>query len=243
MQGYEGSSIDFLHQFPMVRDVTLVHPVMGNFDLRPIEGLVGLRGLTVSGPLLLSLKCFPELRTLRGEWCTGMDVSSCKNLAVLQLSSYAPRSKSLVDVPALGSLREVILIKPNIVSLAGIERFALQRLEIAYAAKLTDASAVGAIETLESLELVRCRGVDVAGLSMHLRRLRSLRVRDGADLASLGFLKQMPLLEDFRFVGTNVVDGDLRPLLGMRSVGFLHKRHYSHTPEQVDAILGERDNQ
>jgi hypothetical protein len=33
------------------------------------------------------------------------------------------------------------------------------------------------------------------------------------------------------------VDGDLKPLLRLKSVGFFKNKHYSHTPEEVDEII------
>ena len=43
----------------------------------------------------------------------------------------------------------------------------------------------------------------------------------------------MPKLEDFRFVDTNVIDGDLSPLIRLKYAGFFDKKHYSHTREQI----------
>jgi hypothetical protein len=40
----------------------------------------------------------------------------------------------------------------------------------------------------------------------------------------------MPELREFYFVGTEIIEGDLTPLLGLRHTGFFRKRHYSHTP-------------
>lgn len=49
-------------------------------------------------------------------------------------------------------------------------------------------------------------------------------------IQNLDFLSFLPNLIDFRFVNTNVLDGNLKPILEhptLRSVGFLNKRHYN----------------
>ena len=45
---------------------------------------------------------------------------------------------------------------------------------------------------------------------------------------------------DFRFVDTNILDGDLTPIIdhpSLKSVGFFNKRHYNNTTETINAIL------
>jgi hypothetical protein len=56
--------------------------------------------------------------------------------------------------------------------------------------------------------------------------------------------KNLPNLLEFRFVDTNILDGDLTPLLEhptLRSVGFSNKRHYNYTSEKIDEMLGPKD--
>jgi hypothetical protein len=65
-------------------------------------------------------------------------------------------------------------------------------------------------------------------------------------LESLRFLKKFPNLIDFRFVNTNVLDGDLTPLIEhptIRSVGFLNKRHYNYSDDQIDLELKLKSNE
>jgi protein phosphatase 1 regulatory subunit 7 len=48
------------------------------------------------------------------------------------------------------------------------------------------------------------------------------------EIPSLSFLDDLPALESFSFVDTNIADGSLAPCLRLRFAGFLDKRHYSH---------------
>ena len=58
-----------------------------------------------------------------------------------------------------------------------------------------------------------------------------LSLNNCAEISSLKFIQKMKSLEDLRFVKTNVKDGDLSYCEGLKYVGFLPKRHYSHKPE------------
>ena len=59
------------------------------------------------------------------------------------------------------------------------------------------------------------------------------------NLASLAFLNKLLALDEFRFVKMEVLDGDLTPLLRLKSVGFIDKRSYSHTCAEVEAITAQ----
>ena len=58
-------------------------------------------------------------------------------------------------------------------------------------------------------------------------------------------MKNMPELLDFRFVGTNILNGDLTPLVEhprLVNAGFLDKRHYSLKSSQVKLALAGKKN-
>ena len=70
--------------------------------------------------------------------------------------------------------------------------------------------------------------------------IRSFLEGGCAPLKNLDFLKNMPELLDFRFVGTNILNGDLTPLVEhprLVNAGFLDKRHYSLKSSQVKLAL------
>jgi hypothetical protein len=62
-------------------------------------------------------------------------------------------------------------------------------------------------------------------------------------LENLGFLKDLPNLVDFRFVDTNVLDGDLTPIIehpNLRNAGFLDRRNFNFKSEKINALLKSR---
>ena len=78
---------------------------------------------------------------------------------------------------------------------------------------------------------------------MKLKNLRILCLNDCGPIENLDFLKLFPKLEDFRFVNTNILDGNLKPILKhptIKSVGFLNKRHYNIKDIEMEKLLTEK---
>lgn len=73
-----------------------------------------------------------------------------------------------------------------------------------------------------------------------LKKLRVLCLNACGPIDSLDFLNNFPNLIDFRFVNTNVLDGNLKPILDhpkIRTVGFLNKRHYNYQDDRIKLEL------
>jgi len=134
-------------------------------------------------------------------------------------------------------LETLELVQSPLSSLDGIEGFqSLRHLELAYMRVLQTLSALRTTK-LESLFCEACPKLNDYAVLGELKRLRNLRLNRCAEIQNLEFLGGLALLEEFRFVGTRVRDGNLTQVLRLRSVGFDGKRHYSHTPRDVEAIL------
>lgn len=241
MRGYTLQEIEFLRRYPFVTDLAIVFPISGPFDLSPIQALTNLRSLTISGPVPLALRQFPQLKIFRGNWDPKLDLSGC-NLEVLDLSKYRARSHDLTELPEQPALRELSIVQSAITSLHGVARFrTLEKLEVAYLSKLEKLSELERLPGLTMLECDTCRKLRNHASVQNLENLRILRFNDCGAIPTLAFLDKMKRLEEFRFVDSNVLDGDLTPLLRLQRVGFLRKRHYSHTPEQIDSLLAARN--
>ena len=238
MRGYLLKDLEFLRSNTQITAITIVSPASGAFDVQPLLSLAGLRALTISAPLPLQLAAFPKLEELRSSWDPKTDLRDCHRLCILDLSGYKPKTKDLAGIPALPQLRELVLVQPSIGSLVGVSKFPmLARLEITNASRLESLEGIEGLPSLEALHCLTCRRLGDHTRIVEVKSLRSVRFNDCGEIASLRFLAKMPNLNEFRFVGTNIVDGDLRPLLALSHVGFLPKKHYTHTPAELDAIL------
>lgn len=78
---------------------------------------------------------------------------------------------------------------------------------------------------------------------LSLKKLSVLCLNNCGAISDLSFLKYFPKLIDFRFVDTNILDGNLTPIIEhptIRTVGFLNKRHYNLKDDQVDCKLASK---
>ncbi|MDQ0227679.1 hypothetical protein [Metabacillus niabensis] len=134
----------------------------------------------------------------------------------------------------------------NIQEFRGIEKMnKLKRLELHYCTKLqNDFGLSGLADTLEHLHINQSKKFVPNEELFSLENLRVLRLNSCGNLENLDFLYQFPNLIDFRFVDTNVLNGDLTPILDhptIRSVGFLNKRHYNIKDDKMDALLRDKN--
>jgi protein phosphatase 1 regulatory subunit 7 len=116
----------------------------------------------------------------------------------------------------------------------------LKRLELAYLTKIESISAIEELmnTSIEVLDFLKCRKISDHDAVKCLASLKTLKFNDCGEIPNIRFLNEMCNLEEFRFVNTNVLDGDLSPLLKLKAVGFFAKKHYSHSPEDIDARIG-----
>jgi protein phosphatase 1 regulatory subunit 7 len=239
--GYKRKDIEFLRKYPFVTDLGINCPLTGDFDFEPLRALKNLRMLMVDAALPLRMGEFPQLEEVRCDWHPKFDVAGCDRLHTLMLGKYKPKSRNLNDLPLLPSLRELELVQPLLTSLEGIQRFSsLVKVELAYAPKLQRIVGLEQLSLLDHFQCQKCPNGEWLPTVEKLKTARIIRLNDCGTLPSIKFLKEMPKLEDFRFSHTNIVDGDLSPLLGLLSAGFYGKKHYSHTPKQIDALLAAK---
>lgn len=157
------------------------------------------------------------------------------------------KEKNLSNLPAIQRLKYLQLNWSNSLTLNGIEKFPLlKRLDISHCSKLETLGRITELsKPLEQLHLDSCRKLCKIDALPLLKNLRVLRLNSCANIESLSFLAAMPNLVDFRFVNTNVLDGNLDFILEhptLCSIGSLDKRHYNRKINMIEAELKERSN-
>ena len=146
------------------------------------------------------------------------------------------------NLPSTNRLLYLELNWANIKSLTGIEKFeSLKRLELHYCLKLeTDQGLSDLSDNLEFLHIGQSKKFRFSNELLKLKKLKVLCLNNCGSLDNLDFLSHFPNLIDFRFVNTNVIDGNLTPILEhptIRTVGFLNKRHYNYNHEKLKSEL------
>lgn len=153
----------------------------------------------------------------------------------------------LENLPNLPWLKYLELNWSNARSLSGIGHLAsLKRLELHCCVKLESDSGVdGVKEHLEFIHINQSKKFICNRALESLHELRVLRLNSCGPISSLDFVLGYPKLEDFRFVDTDVVDGNLLPLMkhsSLKSVGMSNKRHYSHKDKAIKDWLSHKQD-
>lgn len=236
VSGYDLTDIDFLKICPSVVAVEL------GARLSDMEGLYSLPNLAYfKAPFQhkIRLSRFGSLMDLHTEWNAKVhrEFGSQRNLSRLCLRKY--KRTSIVDLSALKNLTSLQVIQSPLASLAGIAAFSkLKALEVNYCRNFADIDEISAVAgTLKTIEFDHCKQIANFTPLANLKSLQKLILSDCGSLPNLRFIREMPRLEFFSFVNTNVVDGDLSPCLNLRYVGFMDKKRYSHSSKEVRAMI------
>ena len=242
LTGFKSNDLSFLSRYPSIEHLTIMDSE--KLDVSVVSSLRNLHYLKILGSTRqpIDLASFPLLRDLQVQWWPGLRFGeTLPSLRALTLSHYKPSSGDLTDLPAIPHLEELHLVQSRNLVLTGIGRFSrIKKLSVSYFPGLTDISPLSAFESgvMESLEFQNCLKIANHDAVKVIRSLKRLAFNRCGEIPSLGFLNELTALESFSFVGTNIVDGDLRPCLRLRFVGFLDKRHYSHRSAEFPSAGG-----
>jgi protein phosphatase 1 regulatory subunit 7 len=231
---YKLANVDFLEHYP---EITSLSISQGIEDISAIHNLGNLKWLIASGRnRKIDFSFFPFMEDLRIEWSSKLvNLKSCTKLEGLFLRNYNPKVNDASNIKDIAWIRRLGVVQSTIQSLNGLEEMdRLEEVEIDYCSKLTDIGFfTQSKNTLISLLFGNCKAIinyqDVACLS----NLKTLAFNDCGRMESIGFIKDMRSLKSFRFVNTDVLDGDMNPCIGLEYVAFSNKKHFSHKLEGI----------
>lgn len=239
------ADLSFLAEFP---DLLYLHIDDGpRINIQHLNPLRNLRGLRLDAPAAgIDFSWFPELELFVGDWhADHSNFVRCRELRTLYISQFKPRSGTFAELSRLTRLETLQLIRTSIASLDGIETLEdLRYLEIAYAPKLVslDAFSTGTSDIRE-LTLKNARKIASYLPLVSITHLRRLKLTSSAPMPDLRWIHGMNRLDQLSLVETNVVDGNLAPLLdlpALRYAGFMDHKHYSHKFQQLNDLLALR---
>jgi len=191
-------------------------------------------GISDNGQNIVSLSGFPNLKELSYDFSPRfVGLETCSKLEKLSIHKFKSKNGDITALPVLNSLELLRVIKANICSLNGIERFnKLRTFELYYLPKLESILPLCALsKTLETIIIEKCKKIADYEILGRLSSLKKIILADSGQMESLAFVKKLPHLEFISFWGTNVLDGNIGHCEGIKYVGFDNKRHYSHKSE------------
>jgi len=239
-KGWFGTNIDFLRYLPQLKSLDILRLPLDSIEpIHYLNELVEL-GLTTYSDTPVNFGSFPKLEHCGFEWIKGSDsLFDCKSLKTLGLNNY--KKKNSEPFSKLVNLKKLTLLNSGIESLAGIAKLSgLTYLSIANLGNLASLDGIQNLGSLEVLEIQRCKNINRISEIFELNKLERLLILDSGDIDSIHGIENLVNLEEFIFYeSTNIIDGDISPVLELKklkSISFQNRRHYTHKREDFGKL-------
>jgi len=226
------ADLSFLEEFPNLLYLEVLDQKKVN--TRPLDGMENLRGLRINTPGAgLDFACFPHLEVFVGDWHQdNRNLHEAYELRQLRAWQFKTSSQDLSDLSGCTRLEWLQLVQTNVASLSGVESLEdLRYLEIAYAPKLTSLEAFRAgRSSVRELSFEKSKNITSYEPLAAIPKLRRLKLSSCAPAPNLRWIAGMKSLDFFTFAGTDIVDGDLSPLLKLpilRDVAAENRKHFN----------------
>lgn len=239
-KGWRGKNIEFLKELPHLRSL-----VIGDLTLELIEPIHYLHELIeleleTYSDSPVNFNAFPKLTSCWFEWIKGSDsLFDCRNLKSLRVNNY--KKKSSEPFSRLMKLEQLALLNSPVEDLAGLfELKHLKELRIARLSKIADLGQISLLKELKILDIGTCKGIRSVSEVFFLGKLKALFLSNIGDIETLRGIESLTELEQLIFdESTNIVDGDLSPILSLKrlkKISFQNRRHYTHRREDFGKL-------
>lgn len=238
--GWRGRDISFLDDLAYLRVFEIFD--FGIRDISPIHSLrnLGKLGISTYCNTGINFAVFSKLRDCAIEWRPGASsVFQCFQLKKLLINNY--KGLEFNAFSQLMNLTSLSVLSAPFPDLGGIS--ALKELRFLRLANLRNLRSLDGIEKLiniEELKINTCKKIGSLPKLSNLKKLRKLHLDNVGNIASLKPLNDLDSLESFTFVeSTNILDGDLTPLLNqehLMTLAFKNRSHYTHKRESFPAF-------
>jgi hypothetical protein len=238
-KGWRGTDLSFLERLPHLKSLKII-------DLR-IQAVDGIHTLHELRALEVITYCrsaiefatFPCLEECSIHWRPrAASIFGCATLKRLFIDGYDGR-----DVTAFGQLSKLeslAILNAPLESLQGVGSLTkLRKLRLGNLKRLRSLVGIEGLWSLEELDINTCPAIHSIDQVSQLAELKILLLNNVGDIESLKPLARLEKLETVLFYeSTNIVDGDLSPLLNkskLSRVSFRNRRHYSQRREEFGA--------
>ncbi|MCK0109910.1 leucine-rich repeat protein [Flavobacteriaceae bacterium S0825] len=209
-------------------------------SMEGIENFSELEYLRIDDEQKIDLSAFPHLRFLIIKWSKKiLNFEKCDNLKHLNLWNFNTKEKDFSNFPHLKGLEVLNLFWGNAQNLNKLQLSdKIKKIEFHRYPKLESISNLKNHKTIEYLYFENCKRITDIESITGLPNLKTFCFNECGELNNIDFISKMDKLVDFRFVRTNVKNGDLKLLENdkFKYIGFDNKKHYSHKYESLKPI-------
>jgi hypothetical protein len=230
-KGWRGNDLQFLARLPHLEWLKILDFKISSVD--SLHSLHKLRTLEVMTYCRTEIRFseFPVLEECALEWRPkATSLFDCTTLKKLFVNRYD--GKDVSRFARLVNLESLAVLNAPTGNLHGFSTLKeLRTLRLANLKRLTSLAGIEMLANLEEFEIHTCRGVRSIKPVGYLSRLRKFHLNNDGNVESLKPLLKLSGLESVSFYeSTNILDGDLSPLLNQKNlsrVSFQNRRHYS----------------
>lgn len=232
-------NVDFLKDFYFVEKIdtafTSVDDFTGIYQLANLKSLY-LGDITKKE---IDFTKLPNLEECCFQWRNNVkgffDLKKLKKLTILKY-----KNKTLEGFNQITTLTELsIFDSSSIISLKGINGLKISKLNLGLLPKLESLDYIDQLsESLNEIELDTCKKIKSIEIISKLPNLEIFNAYNCGEIDSINSIRVLKKLKEI-CVGFTVVDGDMSPCIGLKSVTFVNKKHYSHTLNEIRTFNGE----
>lgn len=243
--GWKGSDLNFLKLLPSLKAFTIIDWAIDN--IAPIHNLHELLYIEIGTycKTPVDFSNFPHLQVCRFEWRPKSDsIFNCTMLAELFLNRYKGKSSkafsNLINLQSLSIASSALAEINYLKNLNKLNFLGLYELK-----KLSSLTGIEDLVNLNILEITGCIQINSLEPVKNLKTLERLHIINSERIDSLSPVGNLPRLQELIFYeSTNVVDGDLTYIFkldNLKKVAFQNRRHYTHTREEIDRWIANKN--
>lgn len=233
---YTLDNVNFLQHYPFVESITI--SMWESIDYSALQYLKNLKVLNINLLIVdkgeIDFNNFPNIEDIGIAWNNKRkNIASLQQIRILGITKY--NQKDLQQFSSLVTLEKFILWQSSIKNLEGIENLTnLKHLSLFRNKNLTSLKGIEKLKNLTKLEIDGCKSINAINEISSLENLEVLKIDNCGDIESLKPIQHLKKLKELTFAeSTNILDGDLSPCVGIQNVGFMKRKHYSHTYEEL----------
>ena len=210
---FRGETIDFLEKVNFIEKLLITSTSIKDFSV--LQRLKNLKVLSITDQEVIvdlnGMDHLVDLGITMNKYVKG--ISSLKNLKVLRLYKFNPKSKDCKELSELISLEELKISGSNIESFRGLNSLVhLKKLELNYLRKMNYIDALENMSgSLRILEFDCCKKLMNHEYVACLSKLEKLSFNECGEMSSIQFVTQLKYLKSFVFMKTKVSDGNFEP--------------------------------
>lgn len=244
-KGWRGTDVDFIQLLPDLQ-------ALGIFDHFYVKSVAAIHHLHKLRSLAVETYCrtpidfsaFPLLEDCTLQW-RARSWSLFDRVGLRRLAVIGFKKRTFEDFARLTNLEQLTILGApleNVEGIGGLKNLTYLRIGNMY--RLQSIQGLEGAEHLRELWIQDARHLTSLEGVEKLKELRRLQLDNCRRIESLKPLERLPSLNTVVLIESNVVDGDMTPLLTLPALrrARVAGKHYSHSEEELREILDSRQS-